>query len=205
MDETEDPYMFNPATAEDLGELLETTTRLLDECGISFCLAFGTLLGAVREKFFLKGDDDVDIIVTDEDKLYASLPFFYEHGLFINRIYKTELYTFHMKERKGNVDLYILHPIKDWIYKDWCVSIRGHYAPKRFFVVIEKDGCQIGHKSLPCPQHPEALLEWWYGKSWRIPRSGKAVEDVFLRRLAQFPGKYWRKGRRWLKKKFGKA
>lgn len=202
MDEVGDPYIFNPMTTTDMEEILETTAKLLSDCDISFCLAFGTLLGAVRERYFIKGDDDVDIIVTDEEKLFASLPYLYEHGLYVNRIYKTELYSFHLEGRRGHVDMYILRPINKWIYKNWCVSIRGHYTPKRFFMVIDSGGCYIKQKAYPCPQHPEDLLEWWYGKTWRIPQPGKATLDVFLRRVQLFPHECWRKGKNRLKRLF---
>ena len=202
MDEVGDPYVFNTMTTTDMEGILDTSARLLEQCGIGFFLAFGTLLGAVREKYFIKGDDDVDIIVTDEDKLFACLPYLYEHGLYINRIYKTELYTFHTEGRRGHIDMYILRPIDKWVYRNWCVSIRGHYTPKRFFEVIDKGGCQIAEHSYPCPQHPENLLEWWYGKTWMIPQPGKAKLDVFLRRLAIFPRECWRKGKNRLKRLF---
>ena len=205
MDEVGDPYVFNPMTTSDMEDIMETTAKLLNECGIDFFLAFGTLLGAVREKYFIKGDDDVDIIVTDEDKLFSCLPFLSENGLFINRIFKTELYTFHMEGRRGHVDLYILRPIDKWPYRKRCVSIRGHYAPKRFFEEIDKDGCRIGQKAYPCPKDPENLLTWWYGETWRIPKAGKATEDVLLKRLVEFPGKYWRKGVKRLKRILGKS
>ena len=205
MDEVGDQYKFNPMTSEDMENILETSSRLLEECGIGFFLTFGTLLGAVREKYFIKGDDDVDIIVTDEEKLFSCLPFLYDHGLFINRIYQTELYTFHTKGRRGHIDMYILRPIDKWIYKNWCVSIRGHYTPKRFFEVIEKDGCCIGQNTYPCPQHPENLLEWWYGKTWRIPQSKKATLDVFIRRVYLFPREFWKKKKKRLKRLFGKT
>ena len=123
MDEVGDPYVFNPMKPEDMKEVLDLSTRLLKDCGIDFILAFGTLLGAVREGNFIKGDDDVDIIVTDEDKLFKSIPFLYDHGLYINRIFKTELYTFHTDGKKGHVDMYILRPIDKWLYKKRCVRI----------------------------------------------------------------------------------
>ena len=203
MDEVGDPYVFNPMTTADMEDILQTTSKLLSECGVSFILAFGTLLGAVREKYFIKGDDDVDIIVTDEEKLFSSLPYLYDHGLYINRVFKTELYTFHMEGRRGHIDLYILRPIDRWPFRKRCVSIRGHYAPKRFFEEIDKDGCQIGQNTYPCPKDSENLLAWWYGKTWRIPMAGKATEDVFLKRLIDFPGKYWRKVVRRLKRMIG--
>ena len=53
MDEVGDPYIFNPMTTTDMEEILETAANLLSDCDISFCLAFGTLLGAVRERYFI--------------------------------------------------------------------------------------------------------------------------------------------------------
>lgn len=205
MDEVGDPYVFNAMTQEDMANILALGTTLLKECGIEFFLAFGTLLGSVREGSFIKGDDDVDIIVADEEKLYENLPFLAEHGLFINRIFKTELYTFHSEGRKGHIDMYIMRPIDKWVYRNWCVSIRGHYAPKRFFDKgIDAESYSINGINYPCPKHSEDLLKWWYGKTWRIPQAGKATEDVWLRRFELFPEKYWRKGRKYLKNMFGK-
>lgn len=200
MDEVGDKYIFNPMNHHDMEDVLGTSAALLKECGIDFFLAFGTLLGAVRERYFIKGDSDVDIIIRDENKLYSSLPYLWEHGLYINRIFETELYTFHTEGRKGHIDMYIMHPVNKLFFRK-CVSIRGHYAPKRFFECIESDGCHIGEISYPCPKNSEKLLAWWYGKTWNIPQSRKATEDVFLRRIYLFPGKYWRKGKRWIMRK----
>lgn len=193
VDEVGDPYVFNPMTQEDMDDILQLSARLLKECGVEFMLAFGTLLGAVREGNFIKGDDDVDIIITDEEKLYESLPYLWEHGLFINRIFENELFTFHTDGRRGHVDMYVMHPIEKGIYKNWCVSIRGHYAPKRFFEGIVDNCYRIGAHGYPCTKNPENLLAWWYGKSWRIPQSKKPTEDVLIRRIWLFPSKMFRK------------
>ena len=204
MDEVGDPYVFNPMTQEDMDAMLQLSARLLKECGVEFMLAFGTLLGAVREGNFIKGDDDVDIIIADEEKLYESLPYLWKHGLFINRIFENELFTFHMDGRRGHVDMYVMRPIDKKIYKNWCVSIRGHYAPKKFFEGIDSNGCRVGETCYPCPKNPENLLAWWYGKSWRIPQSKKSTEDVLIRRMWLFPSKMCRKVnkrvKRWFKK-----
>ena len=49
MDEVGDPYKFNPMTQEDAQDILKKASELLEECGIEYFLAYGTLLGAVRE------------------------------------------------------------------------------------------------------------------------------------------------------------
>ena len=76
----------SPISVEDATKLLAKTKELFDKCGIRFCLAFGTLLGAVRDGSIIKGDEDVDIFVESEEDLWNSLPFLDENGLRICRI-----------------------------------------------------------------------------------------------------------------------
>lgn len=204
MDYRGEPYVFPKMNQQDMENILNLSAKLLEDCGISFMLAFGTLLGAVREGYFIKNDDDVDIIVTDEEKLFNSLPYLWEHGLYINRIFNTALYTFHAEGINGHIDMYILRPIDNWFYKNWCVCIREYYTPKRFFQGINKDNYYIGNNPYPCPQNPEKLLAWWYGKSWRVPQSKKAKLDVLIRRIGLFPVNCWWKGKRFIRRMFGK-
>lgn len=200
MDEWGDPYVFNEATPQDLLAILKLASSLLENCGISYFLSYGTLLGAVRNGSLIKGDEDIDIIVTDEDRLFNSLPFLYENGLYINRIFKNELYSFHTDGRKGHLDIYIMKPIENWFYRSWCVSISGHYMPRKFFSGIDKDHYQIEGESYPCPVDSEGFLAWLYGKSWRIPQSKKGKTGVFPQRVVKFFPKYYGKLKRKVKR-----
>ena len=200
MDEWGDPYVFNPATHQDMLALLRLATTLLNDCGIRFILAYGTLLGAVREGSIINGDDDIDLIVTDEEKLFNSLPYLYEHGLFVNRIFTTELYTFHSEGRRGHLDIYIMRSPHNRLYNSWCVSISGHFTPKRFFEGVEENHYFIEGDSYPCPKDSEGFLKWLYGKNWRIPQSNKGKTGVFFQRMSRFFPKYWGKLKRKLKR-----
>ena len=171
--EVGDPYKFEPMSPENGEKILDLTARLLQECGIPFFLAFGTLLGAVREGYFIKGDEDVDIIITDEDKLYKSIPYLYKNGLLINRIFKSALYTFHTEDRKGHIDLYVMHEFHNSIWRMRCICIHEKAMPKKYFQNIVSGEYTLGGKQYPYPKHPERLLEWWYGKDWNIPLSKK--------------------------------
>ncbi len=178
-DEAGDPYIFNDFGLTDATNILQLTNRLLNECKIPYFLAFGTLLGAVREGSFIKGDADVDIIISDEDRLYDSLPYLYENGLFINRIYRGELYTFHTEGRHGHIDLYVMRDVvSPRLLRKSHVRICNHLQPKRFFSNIVNDGrFKLCGESYPYPADPENLLVHWYGRNWRIPQDKQA--DVF--------------------------
>lgn len=48
-------------------EILKIFDSMCKDCGIKFFLAYGTLLGAVRDKGFIEWDDDIDLWVYRED------------------------------------------------------------------------------------------------------------------------------------------
>ena len=62
-----DTIPSNPNYNEDkLNELLDNTSRLLNDNNVTFWLDQGTLLGALREGNFIKHDTDIDISIYKE-------------------------------------------------------------------------------------------------------------------------------------------
>ncbi len=183
IDEKED-ITYDTITAistDDAKDLLETTKRLFDQCGIRFSLAFGTLLGAVRDKDIIKGDEDVDIFIDNEDLLRNNLPFLYENGLKVCRFFEHRFYSFHTTNN-SYIDVYIKEKMPFSIWSLWCDCLNGNAVPKRY--VNKFDTIEFLGMEFLCPHNPERILCYWYGKSWKTPISGHIY-------TYESPSRYW--------------
>lgn len=182
-DEIEDiSYETISAISEDdARNLLQTTKTLFDNCGIKFYLIFGTLLGAIRERGLIEGDEDVDVFIEREDLLIKNLPYLYENGLKVCRIKEHRFYSFHTINN-SYIDVYIKNELPFSIWKLWCVRINFCVIP-RWYIRKSKKIEFLGIECL-CPSKPERILKYWYGKSWRIPiKSHNFTYDS--------PSRYW--------------
>lgn len=119
-------------TEEQARKLLLKTKELFDEVGLEFYLNVGTLLGAVRDHGLIKGDEDVDVFIDDEDKLFNNLPFFQDNGLYLCRMVRKRLYSFRVGDNSF-IDVYILGPLGFSIWTPWCYRLCTCVTPKRFF------------------------------------------------------------------------
>lgn len=175
-DESKDINYDNtaPMTEESARELIILTQKLFLEIGLQVGLAFGTLLGAVREGGLIKGDLDVDVYVDDEQTMYDNLQYLSDHGLKLCRLYRHECYSFKAEvSTMAYIDVYIKRPCGRFSVWQFGNCIFHHnVTPKKYF----ENGMQdITFMGVPCKcvKNPEQLLEFWYGKTWRIPISSQ--------------------------------
>lgn len=156
--------------------ILTTIDRLFKQKGLFFSLAFGTLLGAIREHSIIEGDEDVDVFVSDEKKLVSILPFLYNNGVKLIRAQKGHFYSFRVNA-DCFIDVYILRPLKWSIWSIYCYSLSNRAMPKKYFIEY-KEIDFLGGKYY-CPQDAESYLAFLYGKSWRTPvRGHKFYQEV---------------------------
>ncbi len=160
-----------PMSREDARILLIKVKELLQNIGLSFCLGYGTLLGAVRNHDIIPGDEDLDIIIENEALLLSNLPYLSDDGLKTIRICSGSTYSFRLNDN-SYIDIYIMKPIRG--FSPWklnCVCLCGFcYTPRKF--VKEYQEINFLGNTYLCYKNPERILEFWYGKNWRIPVRG---------------------------------
>lgn len=190
----DDKYFVNGVNSieeADARELFFKTKELFDKAGIKFALIYGSLLGAVREKGLIKGDQDMDICICDEEQLRSNLISFQDSGLKLCRVSPGKSYTFQINPR-GYIDVYIMRDLQGLRKLLWgknCLSMCGCVTPRKFFQGWDK--IEFLGKECLCPANPEKFLEWCYGSDWKIPRNSKGRYEVktarFYTILTEFP------------------
>ena len=177
-EETLEYGVTKPMSHDEAQDLLIRVKELLLQVGLPFCLGYGTLLGAVRDHDIIPGDEDLDIIVKDEALLLSSLPFLSENGLKTIRICKGSTYSFRLNDN-AYIDIYIQRPIQGFSpWKLYCDCLCGFcYTPRK--LMNEFQEIEFLGNAYLCYKNPERILEFWYGKTWRIPVSGhKFIYEV---------------------------
>ncbi len=164
-------------------KLFHKLKELFDEAGIKFSLAFGSLLGAVRNGTVIPGDGDMDVYTWEEEKLRAHLIDFDNRGLKVCKVEPGLRYAFVLdssaEDVKSYIDVYIYGEVKGFPYILWrssCIRIMRAEMPRKFFTGYREIEF-LGEKVL-CPENPEKLLEFWYGPDWRIPQDKKGTYRV---------------------------
>ena len=166
---------------EDAKYVLLTAKKILESNGIWFSPIFGTLLGLIRNQSFIPNDYDMDILIKGKDrkKLIDLIPDFAEQGIFFTRSSEPWVYTF--QHKSVSCDFYAIQEPK-WPYNYRYCKVVDQYIQKDFFKETEK--MVFFDKEFNVPKNPTRLLEYMYGKNWRVPQKGQArVQSKLLLHL----------------------
>jgi len=139
--------------------------QVLDRDKIPFQLAYGTLLGAVREKDFIDYDEDIDLFVLGENKqkLFDALPDLIDSGFKIARY-----------DRRGLLSIIKNKEYIDFYFYDKCTingkglrKCSGIVYPAFFF----EQSTTILFKGVEfcVPAEYIFFLRCAYGKGWSTP------------------------------------
>lgn len=136
--------------------------EIADRNGFKFFLAYGTLLGAIREKDFISHDEDIDLGADYQDvDLFMSMLFeLRDNGFEVARWDERGLLS--IIRNNEYIDIYFFKKYNDKL------SINcGEPLPTKF---IENQS-YIAFKGVEfsAPSDVVGAVEFWYGKDWQTP------------------------------------
>ena len=159
-------YTSPEISYDEARKILFCTQDVFSQNGLNVSLSFGTLLGAVRDKNFIKGDYDVDVFIKDEKLLLSSLWKIKQAGLNLIRASAHRVYSFRLNSNSHcYIDVYILKSTST-IWGLYCYELNGLMIPKKY---LHEDKISFLGRSFSCPANPENLLKFWYTETWNIP------------------------------------
>lgn len=135
---------------------------IADRNGFRFFLAYGTLLGAIREKDFIDHDEDIDLGADYQDvDMFMSMLFeLREHGFEVARWDDRGLIS--IIRNNEYIDIYFFKK-----YNDKLLINCGEPLPRQYLEnqeVIEFKGVEFN-----APADTVGAVEYWYGKDWQTP------------------------------------
>jgi hypothetical protein len=172
---------FDTRSAADVEPLLKairTVLDAIDSAGIEAFLAYGTLLGAIREKRFLGHDSDADLAYVSESghpcdvvrESFRLQRLIHERGFRTHRysgaafrvdvvegdgvVRGLDIFAGFVDEAPAGSRLYLMGEVaadfrREWVYPTTSCTLEGH--------------------TFAAPAAPERWLEATYGPSWAIP------------------------------------
>lgn len=136
--------------------------KILDENNVPFQLAYGTLLGAVREKGFIDHDEDIDLNILEEDKqkFIDTLPLLMREGFKVARYDRRGLMSI---IRNGEyIDFYFFSS-----YNEELRICSGMICPRIFLEQISP--MMFYGSDYMAPTDFEGFLRFEYGNNWMTP------------------------------------
>ena len=164
-------------------KLLFKVIEALEENNIDYFLEAGTLLGAMREKNFIKYDTDIDLGTTsdffdDYNKLKKFLKSLYDRKLEVSLIRGNWSIKIKDKDNESlhvDIDRYFLNKNKDIYY---CIDLslqRIRYFPMK--IISERNEYTFLDKKIKILLNYNSYLNILYNKNWRTPKRNYHTEN----------------------------
>ena len=171
-------------------EVLFSFDKCMVENGYNYCLIFGTLLGAIREKGFITHDFDIDVAIPIKERtpdLQKKLEY---NGFKLSHRFRIEdgdlgcEETYIHKKTGVSIDVFFICPAIDtypyvccWNYGNGCASYRetmkryGGVVPRRIELPFDGNLERVKFESIHVniPQNAHLISEFSYGPNYLIP------------------------------------
>jgi SAM-dependent methyltransferase len=185
--------LFTSRSAEHLEPLLDaigTVLEALEESGVKPFLAYGTLLGAVRDGTFIGHDSDADLayVSAHEHPVDAAMESFRLHRRLLAMGYEIVRHSglafkVIVRESDGTprgLDVF------GGLMRDGTLYLMGEVGhPFSRDWLEPRSEVTLAGRVFPAPHAPEHLLEAMYGPGWRVPDPAYKFEtpEAVRRRL----------------------
>ncbi|MBR1687162.1 MAG: LicD family protein [Prevotella sp.] len=170
-------------------EVIEQFDKCCKDNGYKYALAFGTLLGAIRDKGFIKTDDDIDMYMWIDDftpEIPAQLQ---KYGFKWKHTFIADDQLFGREDTfsyKGiDLDIFYIYNSNEWEYPYCCdfpphpdcssryesLEKYGNLISRQLFLPITKNFVEIDFLglSIPIPENANEILEFRYGETFMTP------------------------------------
>ena len=168
--------------------VLNDFTSCLDSHNIPYTLAFGTLLGAIREHGFIKHDFDIDLTMWKDERPDNLTDILSQAGFILAHVFYVEEGKFGYEEtytKNGvNIDIFYFYPPID-TYPYCCDFVGFQGAPthaasmkkygrvqaRRIELPMSRERMLVNFEglTLPVPVNAHELLAFRYGEDYMIP------------------------------------
>lgn len=189
----------NQVFRENALDVLKVFDQCLTDNGFNYILIFGTLLGAIREKGFIKHDADIDTAMWIDNYnenlhtvlLKAGFEFEYKFEVEGGKLAREVTYV----KNDVSIDIFFIYPpIDEYPYisskwepvdgyatKEESMKKAGYITGKRLELPLTKEVIRMPFESLllPVPKNAEEVLEFYYGKDYMNPNPHWFESDVF--------------------------
>lgn len=190
-------------------EALEVFNQVFTENGYKYSLAFGTLLGSIREKDFIPHDDDLDLAMWINDYSPEIIDKLEEKGVKLvcsftvngDQIGKEQTFCY-----KGVlIDIFYFYRDNDGIVyccdfvnqpncSDRYESIKKHggLLPRKIMLPLGEELITIDFKGLKVsiPKNYSEILSFRYGVDFMTPKPGWKPQTNYIKPMYEFLGIY---------------
>ena len=169
-------------------EAIEAFDKCMSRNGRRYCLATGTLLGAIRDGGFIPHDEDIDTFMSIEDYSPEIIDELAKDGIKLRRSFSIESGKFGKEDSfvyKGvQIDIFYVYPddegnsyFTDYVSFQDCVSLKmcikkhGGLLPRKILMpnIAAVKRIPFMNLFLPVPVNSDDILKSRYGASYMTP------------------------------------